>query len=119
MTDTTDPSPQPFSAWLHAQRNGATHAELTDALAEVAEAVMETGKAGSVSLQIKISKASKKGGHQMLVADVVTAKPPKAERGESLFFFDEETSSLTRKDPLQAELPLQEVPRSDTRLKEA
>lgn len=111
---------EPFSRWLFQQRNGATHAELTDALAEVGAAVMETGKPGEVVLRIKVSKASKKGGHQMLVADDVTVKAPRPSRDESLFFFDERTGSLTRTDPLQPALPLQEVPAIDTkRLKEA
>lgn len=115
-----EPTPQPFSQWLFAQRNGTTHAELTDALAEVGAAVMETGKAGEVVLRIKVQKASKKGGHQMLVSDEVQVKAPKPARDESLFFFDERTGSLTRTDPHQPSLPLQEVPKPDTqRLKEA
>lgn len=120
MADNDTPNTQPFSQWLFQQRSGATHAELTDALAEVGAAVMETGKPGEVVLRIKVSKASKKGGHQMLVADDVIVKAPKPARDESLFFFDERTGSLTRTDPLQPSLPLQEVPAPDTkRLKEA
>jgi hypothetical protein len=113
------PEPQPFSQWLFAQRSGATHGELTDALAVVGQAVMETGKTGEIVLRIKVSKASKKGGHQMLVSDEVVTKVPKPARDESLFFFDERTGSLTRTDPLQPSLPLQEVPRATDRLKEA
>lgn len=44
----TTSAPPPFSAWLFAQRGGATHAELTDGLAALAEAVMDTGKAGTL-----------------------------------------------------------------------
>lgn len=121
---TEDPTPEvappPFSQWLFAQRGGATHAELTDALADVSKAVMETGRPGEVVLKIKVSKASKKGGHQMLVADDVLVKAPRVARDESLFFFDESTSGLTRTDPLQPQLPLREVPRPDTtQIKEA
>lgn len=116
MTDTDTPEvepPPPFSQWLFAQRNGATHAELTDALAEVGRAVMETGRAGSITLKISIGKASKKGGHQMIVADDVQVKAPRPERDESLFFFDEETGTLSRTDPKQPQLPLREVPRPE------
>ena len=126
MPEPTDPhdaeqeGPEPFSRWLFAQRDGVTHAELTDGLAALAEAVMETGKAGSLTLQIKVSKASKNGGHQMLVSDAVVLKAPTAARTESIFFYDADTGSLSRKDPLQPQLPLQEVPKpSTTTLKEA
>lgn len=115
----TDPDPQPFSQWLFAQRNGATHSELTDGLAELAAAVMETGKGGKLVLEISIGPASKSGGHQMLVSDRVVVKAPQPKRTESFFFFDERNGSLTRNDPLQPSLPLQEVPAPTTHLKEA
>jgi len=113
------PEPPPFSQWLFAQRNGSLHAELTDELAALADRVMETGKAGTITVQIKVAKASKGGGHQMVVSDVVTVKAPKGDRGESFFFFDAESTGLVRHDPLQPELPLQEVPKPTTKLKEA
>lgn len=120
-TDTEDGQepPQPFSQFLFAQRGGTTHAELTDGLAALAAAVMETGKSGSLTLTIKVGKASKKGGHQMVVSDAVVVKAPVPERTESFFFFDETTGSLTRTDPLQQQLPLQEVPAPNKTLKEA
>jgi len=119
-TDTEpDDGPQPFSQWLFAQRDGVTHAELTDGLAALAEAVMETGKSGSLTLTIKVGKASKNGGHQMLVSDAVVLKAPTATRTESIFFYDADTGSLMRKDPLQPQLPLQEVPKPNQTLKEA
>lgn len=111
--------PQPFSQFLFAQRKGATHGELTDGLAELLQAVMDTGKSGTLTLQVKVSKATKNGGNQMIVADTVTVKAPKAAREETLFFFDERTSSLSRNDPTQPALPLQEVPAPTTSLKEA
>lgn len=124
MTDPTPEdegtsSPQPFSQWLFAQRGGATHAELTDGLAELATAVNETGKAGKLVLEITIGPASKNGGHQMLVSDRVVVKAPTPKRSESFFFFDERNGSLVRNDPLQPQLPLQEVPKPTQTLKEA
>jgi hypothetical protein len=112
--------PEPFSCWLLAQRNGVTHSELTDALAQVAHAVMETGKAGELTLKIRISKAARGGGHQMFVADQITTKIPELDREETLFFFDEDSFSLSRNDPHQPELPLQVLPRlQPSDLKEA
>lgn len=104
---------EPFSRWLFAQRNGAAHAELTEALAKVALAVMETGKAGEINLRIRISKASRQGGHQMFVRDQITSKTPEADREETLYFFNEDTFSLTRHDPRQIPLPLQIIPVRD------
>lgn len=104
-------NPEPFTKWLHSQRNGATHSELTDALAKVALAVMETGKAGELTLKIRISKAARGGGHQMFVADQITTKIPELDKEETLFFFDEDSFSLSRNDPHQPELPLQIIPR--------
>jgi hypothetical protein len=72
---------------------------------------MDTGKAGELILKIRVSKASRSGGHQMFIADQITLKAPEAARDETLFFFDEDTFSLTRTDPRQNELPLQIVPR--------
>jgi hypothetical protein len=112
--------PQPFTRWLHCQRGGAAHSELTDALAKVALAVMETGKAGELTLKIRISKASRAGGHQMFVADQITTKVPELDKEETLFFFDEDSFSLSRSDPRQSELPLQVLPRlQPSDLKEA
>ena len=123
MAESTDPNreePPQFSQLLFAQRGGALHGELTDELAALVEAVMATGKAGSLTLTIKVAKAGKGGGHQMVVTDVVSIKAPKSDRGETFFFFDERNSGLSRNDPLQPSLPLQEVPKPDTRsLKEA
>lgn len=119
MTDTDTPEPPPFSQWLFAQRSGSLHAELTDELADLTERVMETGKAGSITLQIKVAKAGKGGGHQMVVTDNVTTKAPKADRGESFFFYDATSTGLVRHDPLQPELPLQEVPKPTHHIKEA
>lgn len=118
-TDDTAEPPEPFSAFLFAQRRGATHGELTDGLAELARAVMETGKSGSLTLTIKVGKATKNGGNQLLVSDAVLVKAPTAAREESLFFFDDKNASLSRTDPNQPALPLQEVPAPTTHLKEA
>ncbi len=113
------PAPEPFSKFLFAQRNGTTHAELTDGLAELVAAVMETGKGGKLLLSIEVKPASKSGGNQLLVSDSVAVKAPKPARSESIFFGGE-NGSLLRTDPRQPQLPLTEVPRpTHTELKEA
>lgn len=120
MTDPT-PSPEPpppASQLIHAQRNGAFHGELTDAIAEAAARTMATGKTSKVQVTLTFAKAGK-GGHQFVVSDQVTSKLPQEDKGTSFFFFDAKTNGLLRKDPLQAELPLQEVPRPTPSAQEA
>lgn len=120
MTDTDPaPDPEPFTRTLHQIRSGALHAELTDQLTELVAAVMDTGKPGTLTLQLRVAKASKHGGHQMTVTDKVTVKTPQHDRAESFFFFDEASGGIVRHDPLQPSLPLQEVPRPTQNLKEA
>lgn len=99
---------QAFSAWLFQQRQGALHAELTIALAELTQAVMATDKEGSLTLTVKVKKAGR--GIQMIVSDAVKVNTPSRDVDPSFFFFNEETGSLTRNDPYQPDLPLQALP---------
>jgi hypothetical protein len=110
---------QAFSAWLFLQRQGALHAELTVALAELTQAVMDTDKPGSLSLKVTIKKAGR--GIQMLVEDKLVINKPTAAVDPSFFFFDEESGSLSRNDPFQPDLPLQSLParRTVSELREA
>jgi hypothetical protein len=101
-----DQAPRPFCDWILEQRNGLTHAELTEAIATLCEAVMETDKPGELTLKIKVRKASK-GARQLVVSDQVMLKAPSLAREESIFFFSETSSSLTRNDPVQPMLPLE------------
>ena len=58
MQDPTDePQARPFADWLREQRGGASHSELTDALAALIEAVAETGKAGTLTYKVKVAPA--------------------------------------------------------------
>ena len=114
---TEDAEPRPFADWLREQRNGVSHSELTDALAELIEAVAETGKAGSLTYKIKVAPAGK-GSHTVTVGDSVDTNLPQHDRDTSLFFIDRGGRALTRRDPYQSELPLVEVPRP-SQLKEA
>jgi len=101
------PTQRPFNGFLADQRGGALHAELTERLAEVTAAVIEHGKAGSLTLTIKISQ--QKGAERaVIVADDLKVKVPAPERGESLFFADED-GNLSRRDPRQPALPLSEA----------
>ena len=97
--------PRPFSDWLEEHRRGATHAELSQALAEVAAAVAETNKVGTISLKIKISPS---GDGMVVVTDEINAKAPEPDRSASLYFYDD-IGNLTREDPRQQRLELRDV----------
>lgn len=76
-----------FTDTLRDMRNGQTVRELTDAMADVIQRVKDTGKAGELTLKLKIAPASR-GGEvtTVIVTDNVTTKLPVMERGASIFF---------------------------------
>src|SRR4051794_35474550 len=75
---------RPFAAWLQEQRAGLLHAEISDALADVVQAVTETGKPGAVTLTIKIKRSKIHGAVEL--EDDVRKKTPPPERAAGLFF---------------------------------
>lgn len=108
---------RPFSQWLAEQRQGALHGELTAALAEVTRAVVEHGKPGTVTLKISLKPLKDHPAGVLQVVDDVAMKAPQATRGSALWHADDE-GNLSRENPRQARLPLQEVPRSSAELRE-
>lgn len=101
-----DPPRKPFAAWLQEQRGGSLHGELSDALAEVASAVVDLNKAGSLTLKLTIAPAGK-GQAAVFITDDVKAKPP--EDRQAFMFFTDGRGNLTRGNPNQGELPLRDV----------
>lgn len=107
MSDTEAPrSTKPFGAWLQEQRGSGLHGELSDALADVARAVSEHGKAGSLTLTVKLKPSKIDGAVE--VEDDIKVKVPQADRGAALFFVDGD-GNLSRRDPRQPELPLRDA----------
>lgn len=101
--------PRLFADWLTEQRKGLTHDELTDALHDLIAAVNATGKAGTLTFQVKIAPL-KKTGNVLEVTDVVKLVLPKPERDASIYFTDDE-GNLSRQDPNQPSFEsLREVP---------
>lgn len=102
---------RPFTEFLHLQRGGSLHVELGEALNDVVEAVTETGKGGKVTLTITVKPIGKSSHGQLMVTDAVKVTLPEGERGESIFFADDD-HNLVRDNPNQPEIPgLREVPR--------
>jgi hypothetical protein len=101
---------RPFADVIVDLGRGQLHRELSDELQDLIAAVMDTGKKGSITLQLQVSKS--KSGEQVEIVDVVKVAQPKAARPASIFFVDHD-HNVTRTDPNQIALPLREVPSTD------
>lgn len=89
-------------------RGGLMVEELADAMAEVVNAVIATGKKGTVTLKLDINPASK-GDAVVTVADDIKKSVPHEKRTGTLMFATP-SGSLQRQDPRQGDLPLMSAP---------
>ncbi len=97
-----------FSETIIQINNGATVAEMNDALQKVVAAVRATGKSGTVTLTVKVSPAAKNAVDVLMVEAQVKARLPEPERGMTIFYATEE-NRLVRNDPKQPRLDLRTV----------
>lgn len=104
-----NPTIRPFAEFLQEQSQGRTHAEMSEALYDLAARVRDTGKKGSVTLTITIEPA--KGDEDVLVVgDEIKLKLPEFPRKPSIFYTADD-GNLSRTNPTQMTLPgLREVP---------
>lgn len=102
MSDLRDPAAQ-----LRDIRAGLMLIELSESMAEVVNAVMATGKKGSVSLKLTINPASK-GEAVVTVSDEIKTSLPQEKKSATLMFALP-SGSLQRQDPRQPELDLQGI----------
>lgn len=93
---------RPITDVLREVRQGRAVVQGSRLLAEVVQAVDETGKPGEVTITIKV-KPEKGGGSQKTLSVVVKAKKPEADIPEAVFFSDPE-GDLHRDDPTQHEM---------------
>jgi len=100
--------PRPFFDVLRDVRGGDALEDLATELADVVAAVRKTGKAGALTLKLSIAPASKGDVQTLMLADTITAKVPRADRGSTVFFSDD-ANNLSRRDPRQAEIILRAV----------
>lgn len=89
-----------FSEIIAEVDSGALLDKLSDALSDVSKGVLETGKVGSLDLNIKV-KLNKK--NQVYFSATVRNKIPEEGIAEAVFFVSE-NGDLTRHDPEQADL---------------
>ena len=97
-----------FPETILQMNNGATVAELGEALEKVVAAVRAAGKSGTVTLTVKVAPASKNSTDVLMVESQVRTKLPEPERGMTIFYATEE-NRLVRNDPKQQQLPLRVV----------
>lgn len=102
----------PFSQQIAFMSRGVLDAELTEELASVVKAVRETGKAGEITLKIKVRKLDNRNEDAVRLTPVVSAKVPQLPPYDTIMFSTGD-GDLLRDDPHQQKLPLQEVKAQD------
>lgn len=106
---------RPFADVVRDLAGGKIYEDLGTQLGEIVSAVLETGKAGALSLSLSI-KPNSEGS--VLVTASVKQKIPEPTTGSTLFFATT-TGSLLRNDPRQSEMNLRDVKVEEKPLREA
>lgn len=89
------PVPPKFSDFLNDHRGGALDIDLAEKLDEVVDAVLRTGKAGDVTLKLKVAK---NGDMMVQIIDDVNGKIPVLAEGR--LYFRGVDGRLTRDNPM-------------------
>ena len=97
----TQPSPS-FHDVLDMIRSGELSTELDEQIAGTVKAVQATGKAGELTLKIKIKKSK---SDQIELSDAVICKMPQPER-KVTYVFALENGAISQADPRQRALDL-------------
>ncbi len=96
---------QPFAQLLQLQRKGLLHAELTDQLQAVIAAVVQHGKAGSLTVKFSVKTS---GDGAISVTDTYSAKVPTPPAEPSMFFADD-SGQFSRDRLNQDKLPFTDI----------
>lgn len=103
-------SKKAFAVFLQDLRDGRAHSELSAQLGELLNAVKETGKGGSLTLNIKIKPASRGSDiDKVTITDTIKVDLPKPERGSDFYWLTDD-NELSRNHPRQGSLELREAP---------
>lgn len=103
----------PFSQHLGFINRGELDDELTYELAELVKMVRLTGKQGSITLTLKVSKANKRDEDTLKIAPSYKTTLPQLDQAETIMFSTID-GDLLRNDPNQNELELKEIPEPDS-----
>ena len=99
---------RPFVDTLREIRQGNCLDELSVHLNDLVAAVRNTGKAGNVTLTLKISPAGSGNVEAIQIDDTIILKLPELPKPSTLFFTTED-NNLQRTDPRQREMGLEQV----------
>lgn len=101
-----------FTLFLNELNEGSTHAALTADLQELLRTVQNTGRAGALTIKIKVAPATR-GNSGSVDKVTITAdrklELPKPEQPSDFFWLTDD-GETTRNHPRQQDLPLREVP---------
>lgn len=104
-----------FAIFLQEINAGQTHAALTSDLTELLQAVKAHGRAGTLTLKIKVTPGSKGADvDKITVTADRTVALPKPELPTD-FFWLTDTAEPTRKHPRQQDLDLRDATAGDAR----
>lgn len=92
-----------FTETMKDLRGGSADIDASQALAELVQAVRDTGRSGSLLVEIKLKPVTANDGTQLIVEDVIKVKKPMPQRGNTVLFTTGD-NALSRKDPRQPEL---------------
>ena len=100
-------------------REGAAICEASEKLTALIDAVRNTGKVGSITIQLIVKPASKGKITVIAIEDKITEKLPEYDKELSIFYASDE-NLLTKSDPRQMPLEgLRVVEEKPTKLREA
>ncbi|MCL2089881.1 MAG: hypothetical protein FWH11_01425 [Micrococcales bacterium] len=91
--------PRLFADFIREQAGGKTHDELTENLADLAFAVRETGKPGTLTLRLEVRPMKGVPG-AVQISDQIGVKTPKTDRPAPVFFVTD-TGRVQKDDPMQ------------------
>jgi hypothetical protein len=95
-----------FASLLSGMKRGAVIGDLDESLKELVAAINKSGKAGELTLKLKITpeaRANEDDTRQYTITENIGMKKPRKTRGKCTFFGDEE-GNLLRDDPNQSEM---------------
>jgi hypothetical protein len=100
-----------FSLFLVELNEGSTHAALTGDLADLLRTVQATGRAGSLTIKVKVAPATRSNSGSVDKVTITADRKlelPKPEQPSDFFWLTED-GETSRNHPRQQDLPLREV----------
>ena len=110
-----------FSLFLVELNEGSTHAALTGDLGDLLRTVQATGRAGSLTIKVKVAPATRSNSGSVDKVTITADRKlelPKPEQPSDFFWLTED-GETSRNHPRQQDLPLRDVSATPQTFKEA